>query len=106
MTSNSIALKGRHTLTKGVALCLTTAILSIFFFQSSFSQNVEFEKANFKGNKDGLKEAIEQVKEGDDAFSEGTTFYKKALAPYLLANKFNPNNALLNFRIGNCYLYS
>ncbi|MCX6296549.1 MAG: hypothetical protein NTX97_10875 [Bacteroidetes bacterium] len=82
-------------------------ILSIIFTSSTFAQNVEFTKDNFKDDKDGLKEAKKNIEKGDELFAMATVFYKQALDPYYLAaNKFNPNNALLNYKIGKCYLYS
>jgi outer membrane protein OmpA-like peptidoglycan-associated protein len=81
-------------------------ILSILLTANAFAQNVEFTKDNFKDNKDGYKEAKKNLEIGDDLFAQGSVFYRQALDPYLLANKFNPNNALLNYRIGKCYLYS
>lgn len=81
-------------------------ILSILLTANAFAQNVEFTKDNFKDNKDGYKEAKKNLEMGDDLFAQGSVFYRQALDPYLLANKFNPNNALLNYKIGKCYLYS
>ena len=80
----------------------------LFVCVTSFAaaQNVDFTKENFKDNKDGLKEARRNMEEGDKFMDQGTMFFKQALAPFLLAQKFNPNNAILNFRIGHCYLYS
>ncbi len=82
-------------------------LLSIIVSTSAFAQNVEFTKENFKDNKDGLKEAKNNIEKGDEYFAQATVFYKQALDPYYLAaQKFNPNNALLNYKIGKCYLYS
>ncbi|MBL7884275.1 MAG: PD40 domain-containing protein [Bacteroidia bacterium] len=81
-------------------------ILSLLFVANSFAQNVEFTKENFKDNKDGLKEAKKNLEEGDKLFAEGSVFYRQALDFYLPAHKFNPNNALLNYKIGKCYIYS
>ena len=82
--------------------------LSFFITTITFAQqtNVEFTKVNFKDNKDGLKEAKNHIEDGDKFYDQDSTFYKQAIDPYLLAYKFNPNNALLNFKIGKCYLYS
>jgi outer membrane protein OmpA-like peptidoglycan-associated protein/tetratricopeptide (TPR) repeat protein len=82
------------------------ALLCIIFSTSLIAQNVEFTKENFKDNKDGLKDAKNNIEAGDKFFEQGSVFYKQAIDPYLLANKFNPNNALLNFKIGKSYLYS
>ncbi|MFN5846040.1 MAG: OmpA family protein [Flavobacteriia bacterium] len=71
-----------------------------------FAQNIEFSKENFKEDKDGLKLAKDNIEKGDEFFNAGTPFYRQAIEPYLAANKFNPNNALLNYKLGQCYLYS
>ena len=84
----------------------TTLYLFVFLVTATFAQNVEFTKDNFKDNKDGLKDAKNNIEKGDEFFEKGSVFYKQALDPYLAANKFNPNNALLNYKIGKCYLYS
>lgn len=85
-------------------------ITTLFLFASlatiTLAQNIEFTKDNFKEDKDGLKEAKKNIENGDKSFEKGSVFYKQALEPYLAANKFNPNNALLNYKIGKCYLYS
>ncbi len=82
-------------------------ILSIIFTANVYAQNVEFTKENFKEDKDGLKEAKKNLEKGDEFFALATVFYKQALdSYYLAAQKFNPNNAMLNYKIGKCYLYS
>lgn len=82
------------------------SIIAISLSTVLFAQNVEFEKENFKDNKDGLKEAKSNIKQGDEISLQGPSFYKDALAPYLAAQSFNPNNAVLNFKIGRAYTYS
>ncbi len=82
-------------------------LLALIITANIFAQNIEFTKDNFKDNKDGLKEAKNNIDKGDELFALATVFYKQALDPYYLsAQKFNPNNALLNYKIGKCYLYS
>ena len=81
-------------------------LLLLIFSTAAFAQNVEFTKENFKDNKDGLKEAKNSIEEGDKLFEQGSIFYKQAIDPYLKANAFNPNNALLNFKLGKSYMYS
>ncbi|MBI4944947.1 MAG: PD40 domain-containing protein [Bacteroidetes bacterium] len=75
-----------------------------------FAQNVEFEKYNFQNDKGGLKEAKRNIDEADDYFDksmkEGYNLFGFALPLYLKANNFNPNNGLLNYKIGVCYLNS
>lgn len=97
--------------------------------------NVEFEKDNFPGKKDEYKEAKKNVEAGDDFFNVGMGFtleafqafakengyypaglnetrtfeaidqFSRCIDPYLKANAFNPNNALLNYRIGVAYYF-
>ncbi len=81
-------------------------LLVLLLTVNVFAQNVEFEKEFFKDNKDGLKEAKRNIEAGDKFFEQGSVFYRQAIDPYLLANKFNPNNAMLNYKIGKSYLYS
>lgn len=96
---------------KLMILCL--AVCSQAFI---FAQNVDFKSANFKDDKDGLKKATDAIKAGEEFFTlandaifavqnPGLNF-KKALAQFEVAQKFNPNNALNNFRIGVCHVYS
>lgn len=81
-------------------------IIALFFIEGLFSQNVEFDKSNFKDDKDGFKEAKANLKIGDDFYEKGPIFYKDALQYFERANEFNPNNAALNLKLGNCYLNS
>lgn len=92
----------------------STAICVIAVFLigiiSAFAQSVEFEKVNFPNDKSGFKDAKRAMEDGDDFFNksqkEGYKLYNDALELYLTANSFNPNNALLNYKIGVCYLNS
>lgn len=68
-------------------------------------KNVRFEKEHFgKEKRKELKKAIKHLKEGNELYEEGRAKYKEALLHFIQANKFNPNNAKLNFKIGKCYL--
>lgn len=93
---------------------LTAVLLSVAFF--SGAQNVEFKAANFKDKKEELKKMVEEIKTGDEFWelanvavfevkSPGLN-YEKALQHYLKAQDFNPNNGLLNFKIGVSYMHS
>lgn len=80
------------------------------------AQNVDFKAANFKDDKDGLKAALENIKLGDEQRELGyqaiisvkdvATPMNKALFYFNQAQKFNPNNAELNYKIGSCLLYT
>lgn len=88
--------------------CLVTGI--------SFSQNIEFKSSNFKDKKEGLKKAQDEIEKGDEFWKLGNEAvfnvsdyglnFKKALKSYLEAQKFNPSNGELNFKIGVCYIHS
>jgi len=76
----------------------------VLFTTGSFSQNVEFTKENFD-DQEGLKEQVKNLKEGDKLFSKkDPALYPQAVDLYLKANGFNRKNAVLNFKIGACYL--
>ncbi len=68
-------------------------------------QSVEFNKYNFPSHKDQLSKALENIKQGDKYYESGPGMYHLAIIQYLKANDFNPQNALLNYKIGRCYSY-
>ncbi|MCO5259983.1 MAG: OmpA family protein [Crocinitomicaceae bacterium] len=91
-------------------------LLTILLSYTALAQNIDFKATNFKDDKDGLKKATDAIKAGDGFFktandalfatqSPGLNF-KKALEQFQVAQKFNPNNALNNFKIGACYMNS
>lgn len=87
-------------------------LIAVFLFFAFFgnglliqAQNIEFNKASFPGQKDQLKKALDDIKKGDEEFDlGGAGHYASALDNYLKAQAFNPNNALLNYKIGKSYL--
>jgi len=87
-----------------------SAIAAFLIGLISLAQNVEFEKANFPDRKSELKEAKRNIEDGDAYFDksmkEGYNLYGMALPLFIKANDFNPNNGLLNYKIGVCYLNS
>lgn len=85
---------------------LTIFIISLLVFSNTIiaQKNVEFSKSNFKSKAAGFKTAMKHLNEGNSKYFG--SFYNKALDEYLAANKFNPNNAELNAKIGDCYLNS
>lgn len=70
----------------------------------SFGQSVAFNKYNFPQHKKELSDALDHVKSGDKFYEQGPGMYSFAIDHYMKANKFNPNNALLNYKIGRCHL--
>ncbi len=69
-------------------------------------QNVDFARKNFKDDTKGYKKAVDSITLGDSFFKQGTFMYHFAIPYYLSAENFNPNSADLNYKIGQCYMYS
>jgi len=84
---------------------LLTLLVFVFGF-GAFAQNVEFTKENFKDRKSELKEILKVIEQGDEFFNGAQVMWKEAIPFYLRGNEFNPNNAMLNFKLGACYLHS
>ena len=83
-------------------LGLTLAVL--FLTASLYSQmETPFDKKLFKEQKDQFKVAEKHLQEGDAFYMAYSVDYRKAVAEYLQANKFNPNSSELNYKIGMCY---
>ncbi|RZK37998.1 MAG: hypothetical protein EOO57_04685, partial [Hymenobacter sp.] len=70
------------------------------------AQSIPFSKEKFTIDKDGLKLAQRELALGDHEFAADPARFGAALPHYLRAQKFNPNNAALNAKIGECYLHS
>jgi outer membrane protein OmpA-like peptidoglycan-associated protein/tetratricopeptide (TPR) repeat protein len=70
------------------------------------AQNVEFDKSNFKEQKSEFKDAVQDIEVGDNFYLNPFPQYPQAIPYYERANKFNPNNADLNFKLGICYIHS
>ena len=93
---------------------LTAIVLGLSV--QTFAQNVEFKSSNFKDDKEGFKKAEAAIDQGNELFKAANEAlflvqdfglnYKKALQQYEIAQKFNPNNAELNFKIGVCHAHS
>ncbi len=86
---------------KIIFLIIMTLITIIGYSQV----DTPFDK-NHITDKTQLKEANKKIKEGDKLFAMGKGRYIDALTYYLEANKINPTNADLNYKIGICYLFT
>lgn len=82
------------------------AVLILFFGgqQLKAQVNKEFDKSNFPDKKSEMKKAIRDIEEGDVFFYDEFPQYDKALEMYEKAQEFNPDNAALNFKIGQCII--
>lgn len=93
--------------TRNITILLLGVLLSFSYNFSKAQQDTPFDKDYFTSEqKDALKDAIKQIKAGDKLYEDDIPVYDLALEHYLKANEFNPNNALLNYRIGKCYLHT
>jgi len=82
-----------------ISLAMTISVVA--------QKDIPFDKDYFSAEqKTALKAAIKQIKEGDKLFEDKIPLYSQAIEYYLKANDFNPNNALLNYKIGKCYLHT
>jgi outer membrane protein OmpA-like peptidoglycan-associated protein/tetratricopeptide (TPR) repeat protein len=81
-----------------------TCLNVLFIIGIASSQSIEFTKYNFPSHKEELSTALSYISTGDKFYKEGPGVYRLAIDNYLKANKFNPKNALLNYKLGRCYL--
>ncbi|HOY30870.1 MAG TPA: OmpA family protein [Bacteroidales bacterium] len=88
---------------KKIKVLFIIVLIGWFAFNST-AQNVEFEKNNFPGREKEFKEARNSFVTGSKYYEMGKGMYLTALEYLLDAQKFNPDNADLNYMIGNCYL--
>jgi outer membrane protein OmpA-like peptidoglycan-associated protein/tetratricopeptide (TPR) repeat protein len=97
-------------------------IFTLIFISSVVNaQDIPFDKKLFKERKDDFKIAKKNLDAANELFNIfPTTYldindkdyltrkitYREALTLFFKANKFNPNNAELNYKLGRCYLMS
>ncbi len=91
---------------KGFCFVLALSLLMVYNPIELISQNKDFTRSYFPGDSKGLREARRNMREGDKLFAEGWGNAREALEYYLKAHTFNPDNAELNMRIGESYLYT
>lgn len=88
------------------------SILTFFFVTILWTisigqdKSIPFEKSAFKDQKDQLKVAVENLEKGNQLYILSTQNWSQAIPFYEAAYKFNPNNAELNYKLGDCYLNS
>jgi len=85
---------------------LVTVLICSIFCGSVVAQtphNVEFNKKNFSDT-EGFKVAEKALKDGQKLLDKQD--FPAARDKFLIAQKFNPSNADLNFKIGLCYVYT
>ncbi|MCP4521241.1 MAG: OmpA family protein [Cytophagales bacterium] len=81
------------------------AVASTLLSLTTWGQNVDFDKDNFpKHQKEAFKRAKKEFEKGLDLYLEGPQQYKNVLRHLRIAHEFNPNNAEVNFVIGECIM--
>jgi len=85
---------------------LLLLIIIISFSSVAQNKSIPFDKKIFKEKKDGFKVAVKALDEGNALYEEGFQVWSDAIPFFVEANKFNPDNADLNYKLGNCYLVS
>jgi len=79
-------------------------IISIFFLISEvWGQSIPFKRSYFKGKK-GFSKAYQEFLDGIDAYEQNV--YYEAIGDLEKANEFNPDNAEVNYMLGDCYLHT
>jgi outer membrane protein OmpA-like peptidoglycan-associated protein/tetratricopeptide (TPR) repeat protein len=85
-------------------------IIALFSFSNytvqAQSRALKVKRKEFKKQENGFKDAWDAVKDGNYMFHEGRASYRDARERYLIAYKYNPDNAELNYNIGKCFLFS
>ncbi|MDR3132651.1 MAG: OmpA family protein [Prevotellaceae bacterium] len=96
------------------------AIFALSFATQLSAQNINFTTDNFIGRESALEQALRALQEGDSYYAQAknicpslaiscatdvSSLYNQALSSYLTAQSINSNNATLNYRIGECYIY-
>jgi tetratricopeptide (TPR) repeat protein len=93
-----------YTLHRVKKILLTFCFLVFTLF--GWGQSKEFVKKNFKDNIKGYKKAMDSIKKGNSYCAKGMHYFRFAIPYYMSAEKFNPDNAMLNYKIGKCMIYS
>jgi outer membrane protein OmpA-like peptidoglycan-associated protein/tetratricopeptide (TPR) repeat protein len=101
---------------KKIVNYISTSLVVLLLSSVIIAQDVEFKAANFKDKKDEFKAAEASLKKGEEFLQLGNTAiyeikdpgnnFKAALIEFNKAYAFNPKSALLNFYMGNAYLYT
>ena len=92
-------------------------LLAIFSLsQFVLAQNVDFNSTNFKSDKEGLKSAEKNIKIADEfrekallnvlSMQDARVESENAFLHYQKAHSFNPNNAVLNYKIASVLLFT
>ncbi len=85
---------------------IVTVSILIAVISLAQDSSIPFKKEYFKDRKDDYKAAVKDLDDGLDLYEQGEFYWKAAIYKLEKANVFNPNNAQLNYKLGNCYLHA
>jgi outer membrane protein OmpA-like peptidoglycan-associated protein/tetratricopeptide (TPR) repeat protein len=89
---------------KKLILFVFIVVMGVSYGQN---ENVPFNKDTFLNNKEGFKNAVNEIELGDVHFYRGSeSDLANALTHYLKADNFNHYSTNLNYKIGVCFLNS
>lgn len=94
----------KYKLVKNLLLLCIALCYSVNF--SYGQQFIKVKKGEYKVIKTGFKDAWDAIKTGDRYYQEDPPMYYKARTSYKRAQRYNPNNAALNYKLGVCYLFT
>lgn len=75
-------------------------------FNATAQQNLKVDKKEFRTPRPGFESAWKSIEKGDKYFDAGSGYYKLAISDYQIALLYNSENAVLNYKLGVCFLYS
>lgn len=91
-----------HTIKSTIIFLLTLVVIPT----QGQLVSLKIKRKEFKVEEQGFKEAWRAQREGNWMFLAGPGSLREARGYYLEAYNYNPNNAELNYMIGQCYLYT
>lgn len=84
---------------------IIVATILLFILNHLHAQEVIIKKEDF-ASKDDYKIAKEYLSKAEEYYALGRGGMKSALDFYLKVHQYIPNHAMLNYKIGSCYLHS
>jgi outer membrane protein OmpA-like peptidoglycan-associated protein len=91
---------------KSIKIVVFVFALTIAFQAIGQKASLRIKRKDFKKEEFGFKEAMRSIRNAEWLYNAGPGSYRDARDLYLEANKYNAENAKLNYMIGKCYLFT
>lgn len=78
--------------------------MCLLLSKAAFAQDIPFDSTYFKDNLPQFAQALKNLATGNTFFAAGEHSFRIAIPYFNAAHAFNPANALLNYKLGRCYL--